>query len=144
MKNRKCPNHKHCLDYKCGACETCHLGNEILKLHKRIDRLKKQNETLTIQRNAWALTAKALREEWGQGKYEKIIAMFSPHEGKFLDFKAEEVIQGPNDRALFGFDTNFPLEWLVEDYGFTEEEARWFISEVHRLHAKKEDANHES
>lgn len=70
--------------------------------------------------------------------YEKIIAMFRPADGDFLDFKAEDVIQGPNDRAIFGFDTNFPLEWLVADYGFTEDEARWFISEVHRLHAEKE------
>lgn len=72
--------------------------------------------------------------------YEKIMAMFTPIERDFLDFKAEETIQGPNDRAIFGFDTNFPLKWLVEDYGFTEEEARWFIAEVQRLHAEKEEA----
>lgn len=70
--------------------------------------------------------------------YEKIIAMFSPKDDDFLNFKAEEVIQGPNDRAAFGFDNFFPVKWLVEDYDFTEEEARWFISEVQRLHAEKE------
>lgn len=58
MKNRKCPNHKACWDY--GSCEDCELGKQITRLHKRIDRLKKQNETLTIQRNAWALAAKAV------------------------------------------------------------------------------------
>lgn len=62
MKNRRCPNHKCCWDY--GDCETCDLGNHILKLHKRIDRLKKQNENLTIERNAGALTAKALNNKW--------------------------------------------------------------------------------
>ena len=64
MKNRRCPNRLCCFGYECGGCETCGAGNLILKLHKRIDRLKKQNETLTIQRNAWALTAKALSNPW--------------------------------------------------------------------------------
>ncbi len=58
MKNRKCPNHKACWDY--GSCEDCELGKEITRLHNRINRLKKQTETLTIQRNAWSLTAKAV------------------------------------------------------------------------------------
>ena len=62
MKNRKCPNHKTCWVY--GSCEDCELGKEITRLHKRIDRLKRQNETLTIQRNAWYLTAKAMKEKW--------------------------------------------------------------------------------
>lgn len=61
MKNRKCPYHKSCWDY--GNCEDCELGKEITRLHKRIDRLKKQNETLTIQRNAWALAAKRVLED---------------------------------------------------------------------------------
>lgn len=61
MKNRKCPNHKACWDY--GSCESCELGKEITRLYKRIDRLKKQNETLTIKRNAWALAAKAVGED---------------------------------------------------------------------------------
>lgn len=63
MKNRKCPSHKACLDYDNGNCENCVFGEKIIKLHKRIDRLKKQNETLTIQRNAWALAAKAVGED---------------------------------------------------------------------------------
>lgn len=42
MKNRKCPNHKSCWDY--GSCEDCELGKEIARLHKRIDRFKRQNE----------------------------------------------------------------------------------------------------
>lgn len=64
MKNTKCPEKKFCINYKDNACEGCAFGDAITKLHKRIDRLKKQNETLTIQRNAWALTAKALTPEW--------------------------------------------------------------------------------
>lgn len=62
MKNNKCPTRKRCFDY--GNCDGCDIGNHITKLHKRIDRLKKQNETLTIQRNAWALTAKAMENKW--------------------------------------------------------------------------------
>ena len=64
MKNKKCPERKFCFSYKDNSCEGCACGDEILKLHKRIDRLKKQNETLTIQRNAWALTAKAMENKW--------------------------------------------------------------------------------
>lgn len=114
MRNGKCPSHRSCWDYKNGSCETCDLGKEILKLHRRIERLEKQKK-----------------------KYEKIIAMFRPASCDFLEFKAEEVIEGPNDRAFIGFDTSFPIKWLVEDYDFTKEEARWFVSEVQRLHAKK-------
>ena len=64
MKNKKCPERKFCFSYKENACEGCAVGDEILKQHKRIDRLKKQKETLTIQRNAWALTAKAMENKW--------------------------------------------------------------------------------
>ena len=46
MKNKRCPNHNFCIDYECGACEICDLGNHILKLHKRIDSLKKKNKKL--------------------------------------------------------------------------------------------------
>ena len=51
MKNRKCPNHKACWDY--GSCEDCELGKEITRLHKRIDRLKRQNEILAVKKNDW-------------------------------------------------------------------------------------------
>ncbi len=63
MKNKKCPEKKFCFGYKDNNCEGCTFGEEITKLHKRIDRLKKQKETLTIQRNAWALIAKRLIED---------------------------------------------------------------------------------
>lgn len=46
MKNRKCPNRSHCWDYKSSNCENCYLGDHITKLHKRIDRLKANNEEL--------------------------------------------------------------------------------------------------
>jgi hypothetical protein len=60
MKNRKCPLHKNCWDD--GGCENCELGNHITKLHKRIDRLKKQNEALTIKCKAIEAAAKIFAE----------------------------------------------------------------------------------
>lgn len=63
MKNKKCPLRKHCYDYKDDNCSECEIGDEITRLHKRIDRLKKQNEKLTIERNAWYLTAQRLTED---------------------------------------------------------------------------------
>jgi len=38
---------------------------------------------------------------------EKVIKMFSPRDGDFLGFPENEVIQGPNDRVFWGFDTFF-------------------------------------
>lgn len=63
MKNKKCPLRKHCYDHKDDNCSGCEIGDEITRLHKRIDRLKKQNEKLTIERNAWYLTAQRLTED---------------------------------------------------------------------------------
>lgn len=72
-------------------------------------------------------------EDIVNGAVSKIIGMFSaPPMERFLNFDAKDVICGPNDRAIVGFDTYFPLDWLVEDYGFTKEEARWFIDAVHK------------
>ena len=76
MKNRKCPEKKTCFGYMDDTCEGCGIGDEILKLHKRIDRLKKQNETLTIQRNAWALAAKAVKADTVRKMKERLIAEF--------------------------------------------------------------------
>ena len=61
-----------------------------------------------------------------------IIKMFSPAERDFLNFQKSEVIQGPNDRSMFGFDTFFPIKWLVEDFAFSEEEAKEFIKLVNK------------
>lgn len=77
MKNRRCPSHKACLDYDNGNCENCVFGEKIIKLHKRIDRLKKQNETLTIQRNVWALTAKAVKADTVKKIQDIIAARFA-------------------------------------------------------------------
>lgn len=61
----------------------------------------------------------------------KIVGMFRPYSGeKFLDYSGTEVVYGPNDRAMIGFDTHFPKDWLIEDFGFTDEEADWFIEQV--------------
>ena len=60
----------------------------------------------------------------------KLVGMFSPSEGDFLNHKEEEVICGPNDRSLIGFNTYFPKESLMEDYGFTAREADWLINAV--------------
>lgn len=70
---------------------------------------------------------------------DKIIKMFSPIPGDFLNYRKEEVICGPNDRAIFGFDTFFPISWLAEDYGFTQEEAEWFVKRVQELHDSSEN-----
>jgi len=63
----------------------------------------------------------------------KIVGMFRSYSNGdyFLNYDSSDVICGPNDRAMFGFDTNFPIEWLVEDFGFTKEEARAFVDMVH-------------
>ena len=63
MKNKKCPLRKHCYDHKDDNCSGCEIGDEITRLHKHIDRLKKQNEKLAIERNAWYLTAQRLTED---------------------------------------------------------------------------------
>ena len=75
-----------------------------------------------------------------QRTFQKVIAMFTPVESDFLGFSKEEVIQGPNDRAIIGCDTYFPVKWLVEDYGFTDEEARHFVNMVNK---KKGDVTQE-
>ena len=69
---------------------------------------------------------------------EKIVNMFRPCDRDFLEFKKEDVIVGPNDRAIIGWDNYFPKKWLVEDYGFTEEEASAFIDMVNEK--ENEDA----
>ena len=93
MKNRKCPSHKVCLDYDNGNCENCVFGETIIKLHKRIDRLKKQSETLTIQRNAWALAAKAVKEDTVRKMQERLKEHLEKPEFPWDSFTvAEEVI----------------------------------------------------
>ena len=67
----------------------------------------------------------------------KIIRMFRPANHGIGPYKASELIQGPNDRAIIGYDTFFPEEWLIEDYGFTEEEAREFMELVKELHTEE-------
>ncbi len=82
----------------------------------------------------------------------KIVGMFRSYAGdSFLNYNSSDVICGPNDRALYGFDTIFPIEWLVEDFGFTKEEARTFIDMVHlkdkeqiKLVNEKERIKHET
>lgn len=64
---------------------------------------------------------------------KKIASMFKPVDRNFLCFDKEEVITGPNDRAIVGWDNYFPIDWLIEDYGFTKQEARQFIDLVKEL-----------
>ena len=68
----------------------------------------------------------------------KIIKMFYPSRSDFFEHPKETVIQGPNDRALIGFDTYFPIPELVEDFGFTEEEAKTFVKLVGYVHSDEE------
>ena len=44
MKNKKCPIKRTCIDYKFGECNGCAISEEITRLHKKIDRLKKRIE----------------------------------------------------------------------------------------------------
>lgn len=83
MKVKKCPARKNCFDYKDNNCDNCDFGNEFTKLYKRIDRLKKQNETLTIQRNAWYLTAERVGEELKNAKAEVAREIFGDLEAIF-------------------------------------------------------------
>jgi hypothetical protein len=64
----------------------------------------------------------------------KLVGMFRPASDDFLGYPASEVIHGPDDRALVGFPTNFPKAWLMEDFGFTEQESDWLIQEVRKAH----------
>lgn len=63
--------------------------------------------------------------------FQKVLAMFRPYSGaQFLSFDGADVICGPNDRAMIGYDTHFPKQWLIEDHGFTAAEADWFVQAV--------------
>ena len=74
----------------------------------------------------------------------KLVAMFSPHgPGQFLGFPGEDVINGPNDRAMFGFDNRFPKQWLIEDFDFTPEEADWLVKAVHEQAKRAPEETHE-
>ncbi len=50
MKNRKCPIHKNCWDYRDGSCGNCEIGKCIDKLHRKIDRLKAENQKLNAEK----------------------------------------------------------------------------------------------
>lgn len=67
----------------------------------------------------------------------KIAMMFKPVDKTFLDFDKADVIMGPNDRSIIGFDNYFHIDWIVEDYNFTKQEARQFINLVKELHKEK-------
>lgn len=69
--------------------------------------------------------------------YKKIIKMFRPSPCGLGPYEANELIQGPNDRAIIGCDTFFPKEWLIEDYNFTEEEADAFFDLVYKYGEEK-------
>jgi hypothetical protein len=66
---------------------------------------------------------------------DKLVGMFQPYDNDgrpFMGVHAQhDVITGPADRAVVGFDTHFPVTWLVEDYNFTDHEARWLVDAVH-------------
>ena len=66
--------------------------------------------------------------------FEKVVGMFYPSDEDFLNFSKDEVILGPTARAVIRFETYFPINWLIEDYGFTEEEARYFVQKVQNHH----------
>lgn len=104
MKNRRCPNRYACFGYDEGSCDTCDVGILIDKLYKRINRLKKQNETLTIQRNAWAFILKAIKADTVKKMQERLYRelAFLGAKDKFnkeyflteVDRVAKEILEG--------------------------------------------------
>lgn len=107
MKVKECPSRKNCFDYKDNNCDNCDFGNEFTKLHKRIDRLKKQNETLTIQRNAWYLTAERVGEDLQKAKAEVAREIFE-------DIRREAIIS--KACAKRGIVYSVPLEEIEKKY----------------------------
>ena len=59
---------------------------------------------------------------------EKFTNMFGFTEN-FLG-KHEAIIMP--DRGMFGFDSYYTKEWLIEDFEFTQEEVDWLFAEVKR------------
>lgn len=112
MKNKKCPERKYCFYYKDNNCDGCSFGDCIIKLNKRIDRLKKQNETLTIQRNACALIAKAVKADTVQKMAARLRDLF-PCDKKYttvsrvtIDQITKEILEG-NDESSNGVQHNY-------------------------------------
>ena len=68
MKYKRCPDSKTCFGYKDDNCDDCDFAKKIIKLYKRIDRLKKQNETLAIQKESWKSMAEAFKTTWISGE----------------------------------------------------------------------------
>lgn len=58
MKNKDCPAKRVCGCYEFGECEDCEYGRVMVKQVEKLRRQKKLIEKLTIERNAWALSAK--------------------------------------------------------------------------------------
>lgn len=46
MKNRSCPARHNCRSYICGSCEDCAIGDTILRLRRKIERLQDENTKL--------------------------------------------------------------------------------------------------
>ncbi len=68
MKNKGCPAKRVCGCYEFGECEDCEYGRVMAKQVAKLRRQKKLIEKLTIERNAWALSAKRVladtKNEW--------------------------------------------------------------------------------
>lgn len=49
MKNRKCPLRKNCLEYSDGYCDGCYMGESIMKIYTKVDKLKTENKKLKAE-----------------------------------------------------------------------------------------------
>lgn len=61
----------------------------------------------------------------------KLIKMFTPYQNYIspgVSLKNKDAILGPD----LGFGNMFHKRWLIEDFEFTDEEATWFIEQVHK------------
>lgn len=64
---------------------------------------------------------------------DKIVLMFEPYNReRFMQYEGSETIHGPSDRAVIGVETHFPIDWLIDDFGFTRREAEWLVLQVNK------------
>lgn len=73
-------------------------------------------------------------DEYRKEAVDKIIGMFRPCVDEKAFGKAKDVILCfPEGRTDIDVNINVPVKLLIEDYGFTEDEAVWFLNKVHEL-----------
>lgn len=75
---------------------------------------------------------------------DKIIKMFGPWSREFPVFDRKKGIYGPYSDGKVRHCTSFSIHHLMVNFGFTKDEADWFILKVFDLHNNKEPHNQEA